>query len=144
MTSFGTSCLPEPKAAWVVWAVSLSVETTQLVIVSKEVRDWCDTEGIDHQLTAPYTSAHNGRAECLHRTLLGKARAMRMACNAPAFLWDEFCAMAAYLTMLTAATANNGKTPYELWFRNKPSLSHLREIGCRAFALHTPALSKVY
>ena len=31
-TGFGASRLPEPKAAWVVWAVSLSVETTQLVI----------------------------------------------------------------------------------------------------------------
>ncbi len=69
---------------------------------------------------------------------------MRLACNAPAFLWDEFCATAAYLTTLTAATANNGKTPYELWFSRKPSLSHLKEIGCRAFALHTLALSKVY
>src|SRR6266571_5157681 len=89
-------------------------------LVSSNVRDWCNAEGIDHQLTAPYTSAHNGRAERLHRTLLGKARAMRMACNAPAFLWDEFCATAAYLTTLTAATANNGKTPYELWFGRKP------------------------
>src|SRR6266702_2259997 len=69
---------------------------------------------------------------------------MRLACNTPASLWDEFCATAAYLTTLTAATANNGKTPYELWFGRKPSLSHLKEIGCRAFALHTPALSKVY
>ncbi len=32
MTGFGASCLPEPKAAQVVWAVSLSVETTQLII----------------------------------------------------------------------------------------------------------------
>ncbi len=69
---------------------------------------------------------------------------MRLACNTPASLWDEFCATAAYLTTLTAATANNGKTPYELWFSRKPSLSHLKEIGCRAFALHTLALSKVY
>jgi len=113
-------------------------------LVSTKVRDWCNAEGIDHQLTAPYMSAHNGRAERLHRTLLGKARAMRLACNAPAFLWDEFCATAAYLMTLTAATANNGKTPYELWFGRKPSLSHLKEIGCRAFALHIPALSKIY
>jgi len=81
-------------------------------LVSHDIQDWCNREGIDHHLTAPYTSAQNGRAERLHRTLLGKARAMRLACNAPAFLWDKFCATAAYLTTLTAATANNGKTPY--------------------------------
>ncbi len=30
-TGFSASRLPEPKAAWVVWAVSLSIETTQHV-----------------------------------------------------------------------------------------------------------------
>src|SRR6266702_3667276 len=33
-TGFNTSHLPEPKAAWVVWAVSLSIETTQLINMS--------------------------------------------------------------------------------------------------------------
>jgi transposase InsO family protein len=113
-------------------------------LVSKSMQEWCEKEGIDHQRTAPYTSAQNGRAERLHRTIIGKARAMRFACNAPAILWDEFCATAAYLTTLTAAKANNGRTPYELWFDHKPSLSHLREIGCRAFSLIHPTPSKIY
>jgi len=60
---------------------------------------------------------------------------MRLACNAPTSLWDEFCAMAAYLTSLIAMSSLNRKTPFELWFRHPPSLSHLREIRCRAFAL---------
>ena len=60
---------------------------------------------------------------------------MRLACNAPADLWDEFSATSAYLTNFTASSSINGRTPYELWFGEKPSLSHLREIACRAFAL---------
>jgi hypothetical protein len=75
------------------------------------------------------------RAEHLHHTLFDKARSMLSTCNAPANMWDEFCAMAAHLTNFTGATANDGKTPYELWHKHKPSLSHLQEIGCRAFAL---------
>jgi hypothetical protein len=51
---------------------------------------------------------------------------------------------AAYLTYLTAATANKGCTPYELWFGRVPSLSHLCEIGCKAFALINPSPSKIY
>ena len=113
-------------------------------LVSNAMKQYCDLHGIDHLKTAPYTSAHNGRVERLHRTLAGKARSMRLSCNAPEFLWDEFFATAAYLTNLTAATANNGHTPYELWFSRKPSLSHLREIGCRAFSLQTPSLPKLY
>jgi hypothetical protein len=108
------------------------------------MHDFCLSEGIDHQLTAPYTSAQNGRAERLHRTILRKARTMQIACNAPGFLWDEFCSTAAYLTTLTTATAYQGRTPYELWFGRKPSLSHLREIGCRAFTLQMPLPSKIY
>jgi transposase InsO family protein len=104
-------------------------------IVSKSTSDWCSAHGIEHQLTAPYTSAQNGRAERLHRTLFNKARSMRLACDAPPNLWEEFCATAAYLTNLTASASIAGKTPYELWFQHIPSLSHLREIGCRAFAL---------
>ena len=69
---------------------------------------------------------------------------MRIACNAPGSLWDEFCLTTAYLTCLTAATANQGCTPYQLWFGRLPSLSHLREIRCNAYALHTPSPSKIY
>ena len=113
-------------------------------LISKSMRDFCLFHGIDHQQTAPYTSTHNGRAERLHRTILAKARTMRLACNAPPFLWDEFCATATYLTTLTAATANKGRTPYELWFNRKPCLSHLREIGCHAHVLHLPTPSKIH
>jgi transposase InsO family protein len=136
-----------------VWHKAVTVQTGNTLrilvtdngeLVSNAMRSWCDSLGIDHQLTAPYTSAQNGRVERLHRTILGKARTMRIACNAPGNLWDEFCSTAAYLTNLTAATANQGRTPYELWFGRLPSLSHLREIGCSAYALHTPSPSKIY
>jgi hypothetical protein len=49
-------------------------------LVSHAMTEWCSANGIEHQLTAPYTSAQNGRAERVHRTLLSKARAMRFAC----------------------------------------------------------------
>lgn len=104
-------------------------------LVSKSMTDLRSDHGIDHLLTAPYTSAHNGHAERLHRTILGCAHSMHLACNAPASIWDEFCATAAYLTNLTASSSLSGKTPHELWFGKTPSLSHLREISCRAFAL---------
>jgi len=45
-------------------------------LVSKTTTAWCKLYRINHQLTTPYTSAQNGRAECLHRTILGKAHAM--------------------------------------------------------------------
>jgi transposase InsO family protein len=126
------------------WLTAMEVQTPHRLqsfvtdngeLASNHIRDWCSEKGILHLFTAPYTSAQNGRAERLHRTLLDKARAMKSACNAPTDMWDEFVATAAYLTNLTGASANGGVTPFELWFGSKPSVSHLREIGCRAFAL---------
>lgn len=113
-------------------------------LVSNSMADWCAQLGIDHRRTAPYTSAQNGRAERLHRTLLDKARTMLISCKAPAELWDEFCATAAYLTNLTSSSSLHGRTPFELWFGRRPSLSHLREIGCRAFALIQTSNPKVF
>jgi len=55
-----------------------------------QMRDWLLSCGTQHQFTAPHTSAQNGRVEHLHRTLMGKARAMRTACNVPTNRWDEF------------------------------------------------------
>ena len=52
-------------------------------LVSAAMRDFCQSEGIDHRQTALYTSAHNERAERLHRTILAKARTMHLACDAP-------------------------------------------------------------
>jgi len=51
--------------------------------------------------------------------------------------------MAAYLTTLTTTSSLGGKTPFELWYGYTPSLSHLCEIGCKAFALiltHNPKI----
>lgn len=113
-------------------------------LVSNAMAEWCARNGIDHRRTAPYMSAQNGRAERLHRTLLGKARAMLASCKAPPEFWDEFCATSAYLTNLTATPSLQNRTPFELWFSYKPSLSHLHEIGCRAFALIPTAVPKSF
>jgi hypothetical protein len=102
---------------------------------SQTMATWCKLQGIDHQLTVLYTSAHNGQAERLHCTILGKACMMQLSCNVPADLWDEFCSTSAYLMNLTASSLINGRTLHELWFGKIPSLSHLWEIGCQAFAL---------
>ena len=133
------------------WAVvNQSGHTLKVIVtdngklVSAKMDQWCSDLGIDHQHTAPYTSAQNGCAKCLHCTILGRARSMRLACNAPASLWDEFCATAAYLTNLTASSSIAGKTPHEIWFGTAPSVSHLREIECHAFSLIQTSNPKIF
>ena len=110
---------------------------------SNIIAQWCAEHGITHQFTAPHTSAQNSRIERLHRTLMNKARAMRLSCNAPLNLWDEFILTSSYLSNLTTSKATNGQTPHKLWFGTRPSLMHLREIGCHAYVFINTANPKI-
>jgi transposase InsO family protein len=42
-------------------------------LVSKSMKEWCLSLGINHIVTAPHTSAQNGHAKRVHRTILRKA-----------------------------------------------------------------------
>jgi hypothetical protein len=70
---------------------------------------------------------------------------MRSTCGIPVNRWDEFILTACYLSNRTPVTSQNSHTPFERWTGQKPDLSNLCEIGCRAFVLvqnrHNP---KVY
>ena len=91
------------------WLTTLEVQTPYRLqsflmdngkLSSSQVCKWCVHQGICHLFTVPYTSAYNGRAECLHCTLFDKARSMLSACNTSANMWDEFCATAAHVTVM--------------------------------------------
>ena len=67
---------------------------------------------------------------------MGKSRSMRSDCQLPPNRWDEFVLTSCYLTNRVPTSAlNHNSTPYKAYYNRKPSLHHLREIGCRAFVL---------
>jgi len=43
---------------------------------SKEFKEFCEVKGIEHKVTAPYTTQHNGLVERRNKTLLDMARCM--------------------------------------------------------------------
>ena len=100
--------------------------------------------GIQHLVTAPYTSAENGVVEHSHRTIMSRARAIHNNAKLPPKLWGECVLTAVYLKNRTPTKALDNKTPYEVWNKRKPNLSHLCEIGCKAFVLiqarHVPKI----
>ena len=53
---------------------------------SKEFDGYCRQEGIQRQLTVPYTPEHNGVAERKNRSIVGVARAMLHDQSLPFFL----------------------------------------------------------
>ncbi len=113
-----------------------SVQIDNSELVTNEVTALCANLGIRIRHTAPYTSAHNGRVERLHRSLMARSRTMRVGAGVPENRWDEFYNTACYLYNRTPSSSlPPGKTPYELFYGSPPKVDHLREIGCRAFVL---------
>lgn len=111
---------------------------------SDEMFEWLARIGTKLQLTAPYTSSHNGIAEWRHRTIRELARTMHIACGAPPSLWDYFVETASYISERRPTTYQRKKTPFEAWWNEKPDFSHMREIGCKAYVLiqnkHNPKI----
>ena len=64
-----------------------------------------------------------------------KARTLRIEAHLPSNLWPEIIKAAGYLMNRTPVYHNNWKTPFELVTGHKPSLSHLRVYGCKAYPL---------
>ena len=65
--------------------------------VNKHPQTWCNEQGIDVQMTAPYSPSQNGVAERMNHTLVELACAMLTASKLPEFLWEPAVAHAAYL-----------------------------------------------
>jgi len=127
-----------------VWVLQVERETGCTVgifnidngeLKSTEFVEFCASRGIKPRWTSPHTSAQNGRVERAHYTLFDSARTMRIAASLPPNRWDEFIITANYLHMLVPTKSLNNKTPFEAYHQRKPDVSHLREIGCRAFVL---------
>jgi hypothetical protein len=103
--------------------------------LNEPLESWCKGQGLDFQLTAPYSPSQNGIAERMNRTLVELARAMVDAQQLPEFLWEPAVAHAAYLRNRAYTKPLKGKTPYETWVKKKPDISHLREYGAPVWIL---------
>ena len=101
--------------------------------VNDDLKTYLQTMGIERHLTAAYTPQQNGVAERINRTLMEAARSMLHAANLPSSFWTYAVHAAVYLRNRSPTRALNNVTPYEAWRGEKPSLSHLRVFGCRAF-----------
>ena len=109
---------------------------------SASFEEYLQNQGITHQIMAPYTSAQNGKAEQLHQTLFNCARAIMAENKFPAKLWGECMQATAYLRDCTPTRMLKNMTPYQAHYGLKLDLSHLRELGCRAFILIQPEHQK--
>lgn len=100
--------------------------------VSQCFSEFCEAEGIQRQLTAPYTPQQNGVVERRNRSVLGTTRSLLKAIAVPQTMWGEGVRHAVYLLNRVPTKAVKDITPYEAWNGRKPDLEHLKVFGCTA------------
>lgn len=91
--------------------------------------------GIQRQLTVPYTPQQNGVAERANRTLVEMARCMLVHSKLDESFWAEALATAVYLRNMAATKTLVNKTPYEEYTGKKPTAKHLKTFGSLAITL---------
>lgn len=89
-----------------------------------------------HQVTPPYTPQLNGVAKRANRTIVESARSQMYGRKVPLELWGLAMQCTAYVKNRTMSSVNN-ITPFELCFKKRPDISHLKIFGCLVF-IHVP------
>lgn len=105
-----------------------------------EFRSILRRNGITQRLTAPYTPQQNGGSERENRTIVEMARTLKYSnpeAEFPVAMWAELCSSAVYILNRTGKSSVEGVSPYELWYRRKPRIKHLRIIGSVCYS-HIP------
>lgn len=106
--------------------------------ISKDFWNYCNLNGIQRQLSAPYSPQQNGVAERKNRTVMEMARSMLKEMHVPTSLWAEAIATAVYILNRSPSSAVELQTPYEALKGEKPLVQHLRVFGCVTHVLIEP------
>jgi hypothetical protein len=102
--------------------------------VNDEVITFFREKGIQWELNIPYSSAQNGVAERMNRTIKDKTGCMLRGSNLKKTFWIEAALKAVYLINRSPTKAIEGnKVPAEVWYGSHPNLKRLRKFGCVAF-----------
>lgn len=111
---------------------------------SGEWRELCDTNGIQHYTTAPYSPQQNGVVERRNQTVVEMARCLLKSMKMPSRFWGEAVRTTVYILNRAPTRALDGITPYELWHGQKPNVQHMRVFGCVAHVKRVgPGINKL-
>ena len=109
---------------------------------STEFSNYCISNGIKRDLTAPYSPQQNGVAERKNRTVMSMVRAMLKAKDLPRELWGEATSTTLYILNRSLTKSLKGQNPHEKWTGRRPSVDHMKIFGCIAHVKHVKEASK--
>jgi hypothetical protein len=62
--------------------------------------------------------------------VLGIAHSMLKSMSMPSYFWGDAVITAVFILNRSSTQSMEGKTPYEVWHGEKPSMHYLRTFGC--------------
>ena len=101
--------------------------------MSNEFEEFLDSCGIKRQFTTRNRPQQNGVAERTNRTLDERITAMLEESGLPKSFWAECMSALVHTWNCCPTSAVPKVTPYQLWYKRKPDVSHLRVWGCVAY-----------
>ena len=102
--------------------------------ISLRFNSLCEEDGIEHQLTVPYSPLQNGVSKRKNITIMEMTRCLLHEKNLPKELWVEAANVAVFLLNILPTRALEKKTPFEAWSTIKPTLKNLKVFCCLCFS----------
>ncbi|KAG6517438.1 hypothetical protein ZIOFF_020830 [Zingiber officinale] len=102
-----------------------------------EFTQFCENEGIERHLMAPYTPQQNGVVERQNRTVMAMVRSLLKGTHMLTRFWGEVVSYAVYLLNRLPTKPLGEHTLFEAWMGRKSHLAHLRVFGCVAYVKNT-------
>uniref|UniRef100_A0AAV1TJY1 Integrase catalytic domain-containing protein n=1 Tax=Peronospora matthiolae TaxID=2874970 RepID=A0AAV1TJY1_9STRA len=99
------------------------------------IKTFYKDHGIEQQVTVPYAHQTNGTAERAIRTIVTIGRSLLHHAKLEKCFWAEAAMKAIYIKNRLPSPKIDHKTPFEIVYKSKPSVKHMRVFGCRAFIL---------
>jgi hypothetical protein len=96
--------------------------------------DFLLSKGILHQKSCVETPQQNGVVERKHQHILNVARSLSFHSQIPISMWNFSIQHAVHIINRLPSPMLKFKCPYELLFKNPPSLIHLKVFGCLSYA----------
>uniref|UniRef100_A0AAV1TG08 Integrase catalytic domain-containing protein n=1 Tax=Peronospora matthiolae TaxID=2874970 RepID=A0AAV1TG08_9STRA len=102
---------------------------------TNSIKTFYEDHGIEQQVTVPYAHQTNGTAERAIKTIVTIGRSLLHHANMEKRFWAEAAITAIYIKNRLPSPKIDHKTPFEIVYKSKPSVKHMRVFGCRAFIL---------